>query len=460
MKKRISSKIILTVAIILLVVMTASMLTACSKTPHFELSEKDWGYGDKAFENMKYLAENYPDRTMGTPGEERFAKYLSTLLSGWGYTSDFSDAETLGLQGFKVEFTRYDGSAVSDTSAYNVVFTKKSENSKGEIILSAQYDNLYADSEEFLKSDGSYESGSGTSVLLALAENMKDFDYDYDVTFAFFSGGCYGWQGAYHYVTHLKNADLDNIKLVLNFSMLGGGDNLYLYTGENASDFGGYLQSASVGLTENPQNKNVVSSFIMESEPLYSFLHIGLTGNHYFFLNRKIPCGNFTSHNWSCNDNPFLTEMKGKANVYHTPEDNLQTMIERKGEENIVAMLNDVANSVMNALSADNAQILEEAFADGKKQVAVSGQSAKVSSMATIAVKLIAIATFFGIALAVRNNIRKNRSKYIKEEIKQEDEVKPFDFENYPSSENDGLDKENSDFNTKGKDNGQNDPFV
>ncbi len=80
--------------------------------------------------------------------------------------------------------------------------------------------------------------------------------------------------------------------------------------------------------------------------------------------------------------------------------------------------------------------------------------------MATIAVKLIAIATFFGIALAVRNNIRKNRSKYIKEEIKQEDEVKPFDFENYPSSENDGLDKENSDFNTKGKDNGQNDPFV
>ena len=95
---------------------------------------------------------------------------MSTLLSGWGYTSDFSDAETLGLQGFKVEFTRYDGSAVSDTSAYNVVFTKKSENSKGEIILSAQYDNLYADSEEFLKSDGSYESGSGTSVLLALAE--------------------------------------------------------------------------------------------------------------------------------------------------------------------------------------------------------------------------------------------------------------------------------------------------
>ena len=72
-----------------------------------------------------------------------------------------------------------------------------------------------------MKSDGSYESGSGTSVLLALAENMKDFDYDYDVTFAFFSGGCYGWQGAYHYVTHLKNADLDNIKLVLNFSNAG-----------------------------------------------------------------------------------------------------------------------------------------------------------------------------------------------------------------------------------------------
>ncbi|MDE7337274.1 MAG: Zn-dependent exopeptidase M28 [Clostridia bacterium] len=438
MKNRISRKAFLIIVVLLVGALTAGLLSACSKTPHYDLVKQDGEYGDLAFENMKYLAENYPDRTMCTQGEQNAAKYISDKLSGWGYTSDFSDNDTEGLQSFKENFTRYDGSAVSDANAYNVVFTKKARESKGEIILSTQYDNLYGEKngEELWKADGSYESGSGAAVLLTLAEIMKDADYSYDITFAFFSGGSYGWKGAYYYVTQLKNADLENIKLVLNFSMLGGGDDLYLYTGENASDFGGYLQSASVGITENPKDKNAVSSLIMETDALYSFLHIGMVGNQYYFANRKIPCANYTSHNWYCNENPFLTEMKGKANVYHTLDDTFATMIGRKGEENVRAMLNDVVNSVMNALSAENVETLDGALATAKEQTSVAGQSARLASMATIAVKLIAVAAFFGIALSVRNYIRKNRSQYIKEKVKEEEQIKPFDFENYPVDEN------------------------
>ncbi|MDE7215886.1 MAG: Zn-dependent exopeptidase M28 [Clostridia bacterium] len=462
MKNRISRKTFLIVTVLLVAILTASLLAACSKEPHFDLVKQDGEYGDRVFENMKFLAENYPDRTMCTQGEEDAAKYLCDVLSGWGYTSDFSDGDTVGLQSFKENFTRYDGSAVSDTNAYNVVFTKKARESKGEIILSAQYDNLYGEKngEELWKADGSYESGSGVALLLTLAESMKDVDYSYDITFAFFSGGSYGWKGAYYYVTQLKNADLDNIKLVLNFSMLGGGDNLYLYTGENASDFGGYLRSASVGLTENPKDKNAVSSIIMETDALYSFLHVGMVGNQYYFANRKIPCANYTSHNWSCNENPFLTEMKGKANVYHTSDDTFATMVGRKGEENVKAMLNDAANSVMNALSADNAQTLDGALETAKEQTHVAGQSNSLSSMATIAVKLIAVAAFFGIALNVRNYIRKNRSQYIKEKVKEEVEIKPFDFDNYPVNENGkgGDSESDNDQNDGLKD--PNDPFI
>ncbi|MDE6758754.1 MAG: M28 family peptidase [Clostridia bacterium] len=457
----ISRRKILIVLIALIGVIAMIALTACSQSePQFDLVKNNGEYGDMVLGNMQYLAENYPDRTMSTQGELNTAKYLSSRLSDLGYTSEYSYDEIIGLQHFKVDFMRYDGSPVSDPNAYNVIFTKKAVESKGEIVLSAQYDNLYEEKAggETWKADGSYESGSGSAVLLALAEIMSTVDYSYDITFAFFSGGCYGWQGAEHYVNHLKNAEIENIKLNVNFSMLGGGDGLYLYTGENVSDYGGYIRSACDGLASNPKDKNV-ATFVMDSDATYSYTHIGMLGNQYCFINKNVPIANFMSINWSCNDDPFVTEMKGKANVYHTADDTLEMMIGRKGEDNVKVMLNNVVNGALNALSEENAEQRDSALATARQQIASKGQNTQASSMTTIALKLIAVAVFFGISLTVRNYVRKNRSLYVKEQPKQE-EIKPFDFDSYPKSGEDVGSDNDSDFIDNDGQNPPDDPFL
>ena len=461
MNKKISRRKFLTVLISIVSVIALCVFTACSKPiePDYEVVKSDGGYGEKVFENMQYLAQNYPDRTMGESGELNAAKYIASKLSEWGYVSDFSDEDTQGLQSFKVNYMRYLGTSISNVNAYNVIFTKKAENSKGEIILSTQFDNLYSETNggETWKADGSYESGSGSAVLLTLAQIMSEQDFDYDITFAFFSGGCYNWMGAYHYVSQLKKADVDNIKLNINFSMLGGGENLYLYTNESVCDFDAYLRKVGDGITANPKDKNV-APFTMETEPLYLFTHVGMAGNQYYLMNRKVATANFTSHNWSCNEQPFVTEIQGKSNVYHTSDDTLENMIARKGEESIKTMLNNVVNTVLNAMNKGNALYLDSALSVAKTQIDAKGQGARASSMAAIIIKIVVVAIFFGIALTVRNYVRKNQSQYIvKKESEQKEEIKPFDFDTYPKSdESDNGDE----FIDKDGQNPPDDPFI
>ena len=344
-----SSKFFLIVALTLIACFALASLAGCTPTASFDVVKSEGDYGDTVFAQMKYLAENYPDRTMATQGEIDASRYLANTLRDLGYEGVEFGEDEAGLQSFTLDYTRYDGTSKSKATAYNVVFTKKSENSKGEILLSAQYDNLYGEGRNTSandstntqmtdqddgawKADGSYESGSAIAVMLTLAQLLSDVDCGYDITFAFFTGGSYYWQGAYYYASHLKNAQIENIRLMLNFSMLGGGDNLYMYAREKSTDYGAYLTDVGAGLTQLPKNKNA-TSLILETDPLYAFSHIGIVGNHYYFMNRGVPTANYLSLNWSLNDYPFITETAGRENVYHTADDTFANMVARMGED-------------------------------------------------------------------------------------------------------------------------------
>lgn len=270
------------VAIILIILALAGIMllsfSGCQKVlTDFDIKTSKGEYGDKAYSYMQELSGEYANRTMATEGEKKAAEYISSLMSGWGYTSEYETDGVAGLDSFKLGFNRYDGSSVKDSLAYNVIFTKKSSQSKGEILLMAQYDNLYAEkgSDGEWAADGSYESGAGVAVMLTLAELMKDTDYGYDITFAFFTGGSYTWMGAKYFADNLKRADVENIKLAINFSMLAGGTNLYLYTGETQTSYGNYLAKASQGLTKLPADKQM-GNFILESSAIYNYSHIGI----------------------------------------------------------------------------------------------------------------------------------------------------------------------------------------
>lgn len=456
------------VAIILIILALAGIMllsfSGCQKVlTDFDIKTSKGEYGDKAYSYMQELSGEYANRTMATEGEKKAAEYISSLMSGWGYTSEYETDGVAGLDSFKLGFNRYDGSSVKDSLAYNVIFTKKSAQSKGEIILMAQYDNLYAEkgSEGEWAADGSYESGAGVAVMLTLAELMKDTDYGYDITFAFFTGGSYTWMGAKHFADNLKRADVENIKLAVNFSMLAGGTNLYLYTGETQTSYGNYLAKASQGLTKLPANKQT-GNFILESSAIYNYSHIGMLGNQYYLMNKGIPVANYLSLDWSTNDNPMMTEIKGKTNVYHTKDDTFANMIERKGEENVKSMTNDVINSVLVALDTQNSEVMTKALSLAKdEQVNQTAQSSRTATWINISVKAVVIALIFGGSIAVKNYVQKNRDKYIVnmggEENSSEQEKEPFD-DNFDTFKSDSQEEKNNEPTHHKKD--DDDPFV
>lgn len=458
-----------TVATIVAILVIAAVLTvsfsAC-QTPqkNFEITDVSGEYGAKVYDYMNVLATDYAARTMATEGERKAAEYISSLMQGWGYTSDYSYEGITGLDGFKLGFTRYDGSSVKDQYAYNVIFEKKAseEQSLGRILLVGQYDNLYSetDGENEWQADGSYESGGAIAVMLTLAEALKDADLDYDVTFAFFTGGSYTWMGAKHFVDNQKRADFDDMRLVINFSMLFGGDNLYLYTGEKETSYGNLLTQAGKGLTDIPLDKNITFA-TLESDAIFNYVHIGMLGNNYYFINKGIPTANFLSLNWSKKDNPMMTEMAGKTNVYHTKDDTFANLISRKGEQGIKDMANNVVNSTLTVLDAGNAEVLQSALAKASdEEVNQTAQSAKTSSLLNIILKIVLIAAVFAAASAIKRYVQKHKDRYIVESAPEEEHTpEPFSDE-FNQSHNKEVNKDNSVGGVKEDDDFKDDPFI
>lgn len=444
MKKTFKSKKIYIIAIALLAVLMTALLAGCdSKT--FQINEVeglDESLADKAYGYLQTLAgEELKNKTLGTQGELDAAKYIAGLMTDWGYESEYSSEDGVGMQEFKTSFRRFDGEEVKDAIAHNVIFTKKSgeEKSKGEILLTCGYDNFYSEkadvSGNLWEADGSYESGSSVAVMLTLAEALKDKACDYDLTFAFFSGSCYGWKGAMDYVDNLDRAHLDKIALVLNFAMLGGGDNWYIYSGESKNSYGSYLNACGGDyVTAIPKDRNV-GQFILSEDAIYNYANIGMLSNHYFFDVKDIPTANILSLNWEINDDPLFSEMKGKDNVYHTKNDTLQNMIERKGEENIKSQLFEIVKTTLTALDTSNKETLGAVLDVAKSQLPDRGaQSGKNATLANVIVKIVLVAILIAVSFALRANLSKNLMKYVQgkkakeaESGNAQEEQKPFE---------------------------------
>ena len=456
MRDRLKSKKILLVAAVALAITITVLFAGCTPKP-IEINaidDIDSGISDTAYEYLKTLAgEGLRDRTLCSQGELDAAKYIADEMSKLGYESAFSSDGVLGLQEFKTSIKRFSGEELVDAKAYNVVFSKKStsQESKGEIILACSYDNLYGEkadiSGNLWEADGSYESGAGVATLLTLAGALKNRSCDYDLTFAFFTGGCYEWKGAMNYVDNLDRAALDRIALALNFSMPVGGDNWYIYTGESNTTYGRYLYACGQDSPKAvPKDRNIGQFYLTEDSKL-GYMNVGMLSNHYYFDLKDIPTANFLSINWEINDNPLFSEMKGKDNVYHTKNDTLQNMIERKGEEGIKAQLLGVIKTTITALDSSNSDILKSSLDVAKSEMpSSSAQSSKGATLANVILKVVLIASLIAASYVIKTSLRMNIDKYIqakKARQAQESEGEEIDAPFEQETANDEEKKEN-----------------
>ena len=475
MKKNCRFKRICAVAIVLSAVILTAFLVGCT-SPKFDINTvevDEQSIKDTAYEYMQILAdESLRDRTLGTQGALDSATFIARQMKKFGYEGAVSSQPVEGLQEFKTTFQRFDGVDVSEALAYNVIFSKKSnsEESKGEIILACSYDNLYAEKlnigGDLWNADGSYESGASVAVLLTLAELLYDMPCDYDLTFAFFTGGCYGWKGAMNYVDNLDRTALDKISLMLNFATLGGGDNWYIYTGESANTYGKYLNACAEGYaTAVPKDRNI-GQFILTEDAKFNYANVGMLSNQYFFDLKDVPTANVLSLNWGINDNPLVTEIKGKDNVYHTKNDSLQNMIERKGEENIKTQLFEIVKSTLNALDSSNVEALTSSLDVAKDELTdASAQNGKSATLVSIIVKVVLIASLIALTYVIKTNLTKNFDKYVKAkkereqgESNGEEQSQPFEFKEADDEAQNKSDIPKTDENSGN--NRDDDPFI
>lgn len=436
-------KIFIAISILTMLTLLLTAFAGCS-SKSVEINKVvgvDAALGDEAFAYMQTLAADYPARTMGASGDIEAAGFLSDTMTALGYTSEYSHAEKKGIQAFKTTFSRYVKYAgdeeLKDVWAYNVIFTKKTaaEHSKGEILLTCQYDNLYSEKADMSAkpwaADGSYESGAAVAIVLTLANKLKDVDLGYDLTFAFFTGGSYCWRGALQYASQLDRTHLDNIKLVLNYGMLGGGENWYIYDGESATSYGGYLNACANGASAKVPNDRNIAQFILEEDSLFNYVNVGMLSNQHYFMNRGVPTANFLSLNWESNSQPLFTEMNGESNVYHTQDDTLAKMIERKGEDGIKKQLQEVIAASLTALNAENIGVLSQTLENAEKEFPnATAQNAKTSSLVNVIFKAVVIALLIAASYVIKQYVFKNADKILpsKEEVQTPEE--PFENAN------------------------------
>ncbi len=99
------------------------------------------------------------------------------------------------------------------------VLAEKAGSGQGVVVLGAHYDTLPG-------VPGANDNGSGTAVLLAIAEELAGHTLPFTVRFIAFGSEEVGLRGSAHYVDSLSDEQRDEIIAMLNFDALGGGESL------------------------------------------------------------------------------------------------------------------------------------------------------------------------------------------------------------------------------------------
>lgn len=162
------------------------------------------------------------------------------------------------------------------------------------IVLTCHYDHLGAMGED-VYFPGAHDNASGCAFVLNMAQYFKEHPSRYSVVFLFFSGEESGLLGSKHF-TENPLIPLENIKYLINFDLLGGGDEGIMLV--NSTEGKGLeLYKRLMSINEDLQ---LVPKIAQRSNAANS--------DHYFFTRRKVPA-------------IFMYTMGGKVGGYHDTSD-------------------------------------------------------------------------------------------------------------------------------------------
>ena len=162
------------------------------------------------------------------------------------------------------------------------------------IVLTCHYDHLGAMGED-VYFPGAHDNASGCAFVLSMSQYFAEHPCKYSIVFLFFAGEESGLLGS-KYFTENPLIPLENIKYVINFDLLGGGDDGIMLV--NSTEGKGLeLYKKLMDINEGEQ---LLPKIAQRSNAANS--------DHYFFTQHKVPA-------------IFMYTMGGKTGAYHDTSD-------------------------------------------------------------------------------------------------------------------------------------------
>ena len=162
------------------------------------------------------------------------------------------------------------------------------------IVLTCHYDHLGAMGED-VYFPGAHDNASGCAFVLNMAQYLREHPSRYSVVFLFFSGEESGLLGS-KYFTEKPLIPLAKIKYLINFDLLGGGND------------GIMLVNSTEGKGLELYKRLMVINNDLQLVPKIDQRSNAANSDHYFFTRHKVPA-------------IFLYTMGGKVGGYHDISD-------------------------------------------------------------------------------------------------------------------------------------------
>jgi len=226
------NKFFKTIVILLVTVIFAAPLVACSNDSDESVLQAD--YGSYGADVARELATLYPYRAPYSPEEALAGQYIKSKFEELGYevseqvfTNDSGQSSTNYLVSF------------SGRGFINIDDYGNPEEVRRTIVIGAHYDDYYSAGsiDSSYSYDGISDNASGIGCLLTIAAQISNYeDLPFDVYLVAFGAGNDNFAGARAFANSLTAEMISLIDCMYCVDSIYGGDKVYASAGYNSLD--------------------------------------------------------------------------------------------------------------------------------------------------------------------------------------------------------------------------------
>lgn len=280
--------------------------------------------GTKAYEDVKFLTSNFPDRKIGTENAKASAQWIYDEFSNIGLITKYEEFECQALLGNTLDQT-----IDKKSKGINVIGVSKGS-SDDIILIGAHRDTIlfnFGDKKIDNKPhQGAQDNATGTASMLELARVLTNKEHKYTYVFVSFDGEEIGLKGASYF---LKNNSKLPIKLAMVLDCVGYSKadtvGIYQFAGSKGSS-----PLWSTALARSIMRSMDMKPYYLDDEGGMKPLTLGLLKNNFGKIMAQRSSGDvntdtgpFVNHNI-----PSIGFIAAKAGeiidpemVYHTTDD-------------------------------------------------------------------------------------------------------------------------------------------